>query len=270
MSDLRLRARSVTEIVDATFQLYRRDPLQYLLVTAIVYAPVVIVQILLRRANASVLDSDAQLRSAILFPLALIGFAVITSVLYRFSSEVYLGREPDIATIIRLALRRIPSVLGASILVWLLMAVGLAPGGIALALRSFIVGGVLLFLGAFWCLYVFLRCYAVIPALLIEEIGAIDALRRSWALSRQRKGAVFLTYLLIMVIVMLLGAAIGVAALVGQSLVLVTVLQGLVNIVTYPLFAIATVLLYYDARIRDEGLDIQLMADSIAASPTAA
>ena len=42
MSDLRLRARSVTEIVDAAFQLYKRDALEYVLVTAVAYAPVVV------------------------------------------------------------------------------------------------------------------------------------------------------------------------------------------------------------------------------------
>ena len=49
MSDLRLRARSVTEIVDAAFQLYRRDALEYVLVTAIAYAPLVLAQLVLMR-----------------------------------------------------------------------------------------------------------------------------------------------------------------------------------------------------------------------------
>jgi len=63
MSDLRLRPRSVTEIVDAAFQLYKRDALEYLLVTAVAYAPWVVAQLIVMR-GLNLLDPTRGLASA--------------------------------------------------------------------------------------------------------------------------------------------------------------------------------------------------------------
>lgn len=48
MSDASLRARSTTEIVDAAFTLYRRDFLQYIMVGAIAYSPMIVISLLTR------------------------------------------------------------------------------------------------------------------------------------------------------------------------------------------------------------------------------
>jgi len=36
-----------------------------------------------------------------------------------------------------------------------------------------------------------------------------------------------------------------------------------VSIIGYPLFAITEMLLYYDARVRNEGFDIEMMAEGL-------
>jgi hypothetical protein len=44
---LPLRPRSATEIVDAAFQLYRRDPFTYVLISALCYTPILALQLAL-------------------------------------------------------------------------------------------------------------------------------------------------------------------------------------------------------------------------------
>jgi len=47
------------------------------------------------------------------------------------------------------------------------------------------------------------------------------------------------------------------------SLVVSTVVTVAVSIIGYPLFAITEMLLYYDARVRNEGFDIEMMAEGL-------
>jgi hypothetical protein len=45
--------------------------------------------------------------------------------------------------------------------------------------------------------------------------------------------------------------------------VIATVLTVAASIIAYPLFAIVEMLLYYDARVRNEGYDIEMMAEGV-------
>jgi hypothetical protein len=48
---------------------------------------------------------------------------------------------------------------------------------------------------------------------------------------------------------------------------LTVVLQTLYTVVAYPLVGITQMILYYDARIRAEGFDIEVMTGSLGAPP---
>ena len=52
----------------------------------------------------------------------------------------------------------------------------------------------------------------------------------------------------------------------GNSVVS-TVATAFYTILAYPVIAITECLLYYDARIQSEGLDIELMADELGSLP---
>ena len=54
-----------------------------------------------------------------------------------------------------------------------------------------------------------------------------------------------------------------VAASLFNSFVLSTLVTSVVTVLVYPVIAITEALLYYDARIQSEGLDIELMADDL-------
>ncbi len=47
------------------------------------------------------------------------------------------------------------------------------------------------------------------------------------------------------------------------SIVISTILTVVASIVAYPMFAIVEMLLYYDSRVRNEGYDIEMMAEAI-------
>ncbi len=119
-------------------------------------------------------------------------------------------------------------------------------------------------------------------AIVIEGHGVLAGLRRSWSLTRGSFWRVFgimvLVYLIAMVISMILsvitqiiagvgGAAAGMsgnftALAVTQAIVMF--LSYVINILIFPIYGIATTLLYYDLRARREGHDLELMSQGIA------
>ena len=271
MSDLRLRARSVTEIVDAAFQVYKRDAIEYVLVTAIAYAPLVVAQLIFIRGFTLAASSRINLSSTTAIVLGLLGFfsyALMNAAISRFSSDVYLDRPTGLAMVIRSVVPTVPRLIGATILFALVVMLGFIPVLIGAAITS----ALLIFLGVvfsfFWVFYAFARFFAVFQIIVLENRGIITAFSRSGVLSRGRKGHIILTLLLVIVIFSILSIAVTmVAALMGNAAGSV-VLQSLYTVVAYPLIGITQMILYYDTRIRAEGFDIEVMTGALG-TPTA-
>jgi hypothetical protein len=271
MSDLRLRARSVTEIVDAAFQLYKRDAIEYVLVTAIAYAPWVIAQLLILRGFNVVMPGRMLFSGTTTIVLGLLGifaYALMNAAISRFSSDVYLDRPTSLAMVIRDVAPLVPRLIGATILFGLVFMLGFIPALIGGAITS----GVLIFLGVllafFWSFYAFARFFAVFQIVVLEKRGVIAAFSRSGMLSQGRKGHILLTLFLVIVIFTVLSMAVTmVAALMGNAAGSL-VLQSLYTAVAYPLIGITQMILYYDTRIRAEGFDIEVMTGALG-TPTA-
>ena len=271
MSDLRLRARSVTEIVDAAFQVYKRDAIEYVLVTAIAYAPLVVAQLIFIRGFTLAASSRINVSSTTAIVLGLLGFfsyALMNAAISRFSSDVYLDRPTGLAMVIRSVVPTVPRLIGATILFALVVMLGFIPVLIGAAITS----ALLIFLGVvfsfFWVFYSFARFFAVFQIIVLENRGIITAFSRSGVLSRGRKGHIILTLMLVIVIFSVLSIAVTmVAALMGNAAGSV-VLQSLYTVVAYPLIGITQMILYYDTRIRAEGFDIEVMTGALG-TPTA-
>ena len=271
MSDLRLRARSVTEIVDAAFQVYKRDAIEYVLVTAVAYAPLVVAQLIFIRGFTLAASSRINLSSTTAIVLGLLGFfsyALMNAAISRFSSDVYLDRPTGLAMVIRSVVPTVPRLIGATILFALVVMLGFIPVLIGAAITS----ALLIFLGVvfsfFWVFYAFARFFAVFQIIVLENRGIITAFSRSGVLSRGRKGHIILTLMLVIVIFSVLSIAVTmVAALMGNAAGSV-VLQSLYTVVAYPLIGITQMILYYDTRIRAEGFDIEVMTGALG-TPTA-
>ena len=267
MSDLRLRARSVTEIVDAAFQLYRRDALEYIVVTAVAYSPILIAQLMLfgsmGRGNAAVDFGTFGPLWFVLLILGFIGYAIMVAVVSKFSSEVYLGRSPDLAGIIRAALPKTFPLIGASLLFGLLVSLGVFLFAISIALWGPVTGSLGFVLAVVWALWVVARYFAVFQVIILEDRGVIDAYTRAGTLSRGQKGHIVLTLFLVVLIVTVVAIAVMTASVLLPSQMAAGAVQMIYTVVAYPLLGIAQMILYYDLRIRAEGFDIEVMTGAL-------
>jgi hypothetical protein len=128
-----------------------------------------------------------------------------------------------------------------------------------------------------YVLYMLLRLSLVFPSCVVEQIGAVAALKRSSTLTKGTKGRIFLLYLLgavlgwILTLVVIVPFSILTAVIPAASspqhaqalaMVMVFVIYGAsfaIQSFTRPVYGIALVLFYYDQRIRQEGFDIEWM-----------
>jgi hypothetical protein len=253
-----LRPRSPSEIVDAAFQILRAHYAQFVMCAALAYAPLLIVRLLVIGDPSRFIDpaSPRGVGSGLLWVTVAAGIAswltlaLMSSVLLVCASQAYLGDAVDAGAAVRRALPRLGQVMVAALLRYVLLFVGFLA----------------LFVGA---LYVAARCFAIVPVIVLEGAGIGGAFSRSSALSRGRKWHILGTAGLVAVIYVVLYFGIGIAVSFAGNFVVQTVTTSLVTILVYPVVAITEALLYYDARIRSEGLDIELMTDALAPPPAA-
>ena len=273
MSDLRLRARSVTEIVDAAFQLYRRDALEYVLVTAIAYAPWVVAQLVLMRGL--LLSSPQGLEApgpatVVLGIIGIFAYALMSAVLSRFSSDVYLDRSTGMNTVVRAVLPLVPRLIGATILFGLVLMLGFIPVIVGAGIQSLPLIFIGMLLSIVWAFYALARFFAVFQTIVLEDRGVVAAFSRSSVLSQNRKGHILLTLLLVVIIFVMLSFAVTLVAQLLGTVAGSVIMQALYTVVAYPLIGITQMILYYDTRIRAEGFDIEVMTGALGAPPTTA
>jgi hypothetical protein len=115
---------------------------------------------------------------------------------------------------------------------------------------------------------------AVAPVMAIEGSGPLRAMRRSAAMVWPRLFPVMAVVVLAGVLVYFVVNALGTipataALLIGPQSAwpLLAVASILGNLVGTPIIASVATLIYFDGRIRQEGFDIQVMADQLARRP---
>jgi hypothetical protein len=247
MASLALRPRSPSEIVDTAFQILRAHYGQFVLCSALAYTPWLIVQLVVlgdpRRFTALPWYVGA---------VSLLGvwitFSLMSAVLISCASQAYLGEGVDVGVAVRTALSRLPTVIVAALFRYILLVFGL---------MALVVGA----------LYVFARFFAVAPVIILERAGVATAFARSSALSKGRKWHVLNTLGLVGAIYWVLGFGIAFGAALSGSFIVQVVAGATYTILAYPVIAITETLLYYDARIKSEGLDIELMAEALGPAP---
>ncbi|HYD53783.1 MAG TPA: hypothetical protein VEA99_14195 [Gemmatimonadaceae bacterium] len=243
------RARSVTEIVDGAVQLYKRDALHYILIAAVASAPGVILQLVASGGtDATTGPTFGGMMFVALF-ISLLGSTLMSAVLVHFASAVYLGGEADVQRSLRVVVSRLGSLVVNALVKWPLIILGtmllLAPG-----------------------LYLFTRWFATTPTIVLEGRGPFAAFGRSSTLSKGRKRRVFGTLFLVYLLFWL--GLFGLMSVTGgfgdDGSLLTQVLYAVYGAIVYPIVGIAEMLLYYDARIRAEAFDVEVLASGL---PTA-
>lgn len=248
MSDIALRPRSSTELVDAAFQLYRRDPVPFITGFAIIYVPWLIISVLTGMTEAM---QSGQFSSRIALA-GLVGafiYMLTSCVATCLANDAYFGRPLDLANAYRQTLKRFGDVFVAGIIAGFCTMIGM-------------------FLLVIPAVYIYCRLFAIRQAVLLENLSGTASLTRSWKLSKENTLHVFLT--LALAILLVLAVAIG-ASIIGRLLptfVLQQVVATVITCVVYPLVGIIETMLYYDIRIRREGFDIEYLAAMAPSAPT--
>ena len=236
--------------------------------------------------------------SGFLVPAVLQGLAVVvlSGVLIVAVSEAVLGRRPTAGQVWARARSRVLALLGLSLLTAGLTLVGLAlllGPGLALLAVSGTAAAVALLIGAplavVLAALLYVRFAFAAPALLLEDLGIVAAMRRSWGLVRGSWWRVLGVLLVTTIIASvangllqtpfsILGAVVAAAAApddpgaaTGRALVITSVVGNvgtvIASTVSAPFSAAVTALLYIDLRIRREGLDVALARAAQSSSP---
>jgi hypothetical protein len=233
-----LRARSVGEILDLAFQLYRSRWRQMATATGILVLPLL--------ALEAVVPVDAL---DLLEALSNLFFLAASAAVVVIASGAYLGREVSAGEAVRAAGRRFISVWGSAIMQGILIGLGLIlfiiPGIIALAMT-----------------------FAMQQAVMIEGNTTSDAFERSRSLASDHYRQILLTSVLTYVIVIFAMMGFGMVIELGVSNVRLSILLTNVALIAVnPLAAVVSTVLYYDLRIRKEAFDVAMATERLDEMP---
>lgn len=270
--DFVMRPLSLTEILDESFTIYRRN---FGLLFGIALIPnvlAILVMTVLTAQQTSEIDvtvSEALATFAILMLgvlLALIGAEIANGAMTSAISERILGRSATLGSSYRKIGKRIVPFAGYLFLKYLLIFVGF--------MFCFIPGVVFT-----------IMTFVSVCAFVIEGQGPRESLERSWKLVSGHGMRVFGIYLLIYIVAGLITYGISFLfslAITGSlegavtesvsgeftnknPLVIVAtgVVEGLASAIVAPVLATAVTVTYYDLRVRKEGFDLEMLAESL-------
>lgn len=198
--------------------------------------------------------------AGVLVASLLTGLMVVLTIAACFKAvaDAFLGGTPDWRESVRFAFTRLGPLLWVSILYGF---------GVALGFFVFI-------LPAVWLAIAWALSY---PALLVEDARGTRALRRSFRLVRGRwwptLGVLLVGAILITVIATIVQFVVSLPVVFVDSVLAGAVLSTVATILGYaistPLQAALVVMVFFDLRVRKEGLDLELLADRLG-SPGAA
>ena len=299
----RFRAQAVGELLDSAFTLYRRNFRLIVAITAVVQVPLTLFSYIvyqltgfegavtrLRQLTAGGTITQQQLSDlkSPLITLAAVGVAVFlvqtllvqpvaTAAMTRAVGDIYLDKPTSVGAVYTAVAHRIGAVIGVSVLLFL-VGVGIVAAVFVLSLGAVVAAGqagaVLLLVivpAALFAVIVFYtRWLFAAPIVILERLGPVAALRRSWGLVRGSTGRVLGITLLVGLITGILstvvGALLSVATQFGDDnvrLILNQLATLIADVLILPISLIVIVLLYYDLRIRREAFDIEMLAANL-------
>jgi hypothetical protein len=307
-SELALRPMSTSQILDRTFSLYKSNFLLFAGIAALPPALVMIGQLLLLfapRLVERVVGNNATAATAaigiaglgllVFLGLALLGYAFASGASVYAVSRLHLGHRTTIAESYRLILPYFGSILGIVVIVGFVVFMVIALGAACFFVPFFMtvsglrqgfspawgfgmfVGGVIFLASLIFALVLSAKFSFAVPACVLERLGVIESISRSWNLSQGSVWRLILVIILAAIMGWLLGLVLAIPYFVGLALfiskkdpsvllpfmALQYVGQFLARAMAAPVSTIATALIYYDQRVRKEAFDLQLMMAAI-------
>jgi uncharacterized membrane protein len=282
MEPVALRPLNFGEVLDTSFNLFKRNFKAVVLVSAVIMVPL---SLLGAAAAAGLAPSDL---SALEDPnadiedilgvfggffgalglgslLQIVGSILVQAATTRIYSESYRGGSMSAGDALRHGMSRLPGMLGLTLLTTI---------GTFLGIILCIAPGVWLY-----------AAWGVAPAALIAEpTSATKALGRSFNLVKGNWWRVFGLLVLAAVLVGVITGAVTAPLQIGATfgsgfadnpefvfsgayLALNTLVTGVVTAITLPFTAAVVVAIYYDLRVRKEGYDLERLIADLGAAP---
>ena len=253
----RFEAMTTGALLDRAVRLYANNFALLLGITAVAYVPFYLIMLLFQSSiSFNPHDENAPWAAILYFIVFMvlwtsIAFPIAGGAATYAISERYLGNNVAIDAALRRGLAHFWSVSMAQITVSIRVIIGF---------MLFIVPGVL------WLLSYSL----VVPTILVEGQKAMPSLRRSRELMKGQRGKGFAIMIVLILLEFITGAGISSVsrAIIGTDstggAVLHSAVSNLMSIFLAPLGIVATILLYYDMRIRKEGFDLDMLSRAIA------
>ncbi|NUO64391.1 MAG: hypothetical protein HOQ11_10320 [Gemmatimonadaceae bacterium] len=240
-----LRPRTGVELIDASFQFLRENFALLFTAVVVAFVPVAVMGYVAAMNPGDVLLNFVARIADWVFSSAGQAAAII------IVAKRYLGEPITPADALRAVSARLATVLGVSFLYGL---------GVGFGLIFLIVPGI----------WVAVTYFAGMAAAMVEGTGANASLERSKALTKGSRLRIFgifgVSYLVYFIATAFVGGIAGAVFGVAAGTLVATLLMACI----YPFIAVLVTLLYFDLRIRREGLDLDLMLDPQAATVPAA
>jgi len=256
MAEAEFVPMSVGQILDRTFKLYRENFVRFVAIIAVVHVPVALLGAVTGAAIQGAYAGLAVLTGLVTVFLAVVGQSLGNAALLKSVSESYLGNEVTVGEAYRFVLPKIFTVIWAGIMVGIITTIGFV---------LLVVPGVIF---ALWL-------YLTIPAIVVENLKASRGMSRSKSLVSGNLGKVFGVAFVVFLIGAILGAlfqwvgSVVVGPIGGESPSLGVFIGQVFSVVgqvlAAPIGATASILLYYDLRIRKEAFDLEMLANSMGA-----
>jgi hypothetical protein len=251
-----LRPKRIGEIVNAAMKLYQQHWKAVIAISAVIIVPVSFVSSILAsrlpELEPGEMPSREELSTIISVVVYLILLQALTAPLLTgglswLAARLYAGEEPSVQEALQVAFSRFLTLIWVGILTFFAVV-----GGLILL----IIPGIL----------ISLRLTFSPTVVVVEGVKGSGALGRSWRLSRGLMGKIFLTLVLTIVLVAIVQLLVGVPfgiigeALGGAPAIFFTFIgDALAGTISTPFAMIVVVLLYFDARVRQEGFDTGLL-----------
>ncbi|NDJ60710.1 MAG: hypothetical protein GYB67_06265 [Chloroflexi bacterium] len=275
-----LQPMTVVQVVDLTFRVYREHFIPFIGLVAVITVPLTIITLIavpptpttFNPASASsvgfTLPPEFWINIAFTLILGFIQLVLVNGLITYITSEFHLGRKVGLGEALTAGISRLGT-----------LALGIFYFGLLFIPALFILGALTVLCGLVVftlpvVLYLGIALYFfIVPVLMLENVGASFGISRALALGKARfwraLGLFILIYIITLIITIVLGVVVGFVT-VGTSqpgslvdpgfVTLTTIAQTIVNILIIPILPIAFTIMYYDTRVRLEGLDIALAA----------